>query len=493
MKKIIRLVIVIITISAAITGYSQYKKHKNRPEWRLTAVSTGNIREVVTATGTLNPSTLVEVGTEISGKIAKVFKDFNSNVKRGEILAKLDTENLETALESAQADVRKAQLNADDAKIDLDLQKELSKKEMGTAYDLQKAQNKYDQALLNLANSRFSLRKAEKNLQNAIITSPIDGVVVSRNVDEGQTVAASLNAPTLFVLANNLRQMQINAEIDEADIGKIRVGEAVEFRVDAFADEQFRGKVNQVRLSPSTTQNVVTYSVIIDVNNPQLKLLPGMTANVTIVVREKNNVVRIPETALRFRPSKELWKQFGLKWDDNLTAQTGRGGFRGRGEMGQMNPNASNDRAKPDSVKANGKDEKTETATNQRKRPDGFDERPDFSKMTPEQREAFRARMMSDQTRQSSSSNETTSGGQFNFDASSSMRERTRRGIVWVLENGKPKSVEVVTGLSDGNFTEVISGVTEGQELISGVTYKDPKQASANSRSAFTPGGFGPR
>jgi HlyD family secretion protein len=488
MKKAIRYAIIVIVLAALIIGYTQYRKNRNRPEWRLDTTSTGNIRELVTASGTLNPSSQVEVGTEISGKIAKIYKDFNSTVKRGDILAKLDTENLETALESSRADVRRAKLSSDDAKIDLDLQTELNRQGMGTDYDLLKARNKYEQTLQTLANARFSMQRAEKNLQNAIITSPIDGVIISRKVEEGQTVAASMSSPTLFIIANNLRKMQINADIDEADIGKIRVGEDVEFKVDAFAAEQFLGKVNQVRLSPTSSQNVVTYSVIIDVENPQLKLLPGMTANVTIIVKEKQNVLRIPETALRFKPSKELWKQFGLKWDDNLTAS-----LRGRGRSMQ-----NGEAAAPTGQAPAGESQAANSGQRQQM-PDSL--RAKLEKMTPEQRREFMQKMRGGEGRGKAGQDgkpseavegRNSTGGSFVFDANSSDRVRTTRNRVWVLENGKPKAIEVVTGLSDGNFAEVISGITEGQEFIAGVNYKNAKQASAANRSAFTPGGFGP-
>ena len=169
-----------------------------------------------------------------------------------------------------------------------------------------------------MANAQLSLQRAEKNLANAHITSPINGVIVSRDVDEGQTVAASLNSPTLFIIANNLESMQITAKVDEADIGKIQLGLPVEFNVDAYPRESFMGTVKQIRLNPTTESNVVTYSVIIDAANPERKLLPGMTTNVTFIIRAKQDVPRLPETATRFRPSKEIWELFGLKWDDEL-------------------------------------------------------------------------------------------------------------------------------------------------------------------------------
>ena len=189
---------------------------------------------------------------------------------------------------------------------------------MAAEYDLRKAEFRMQQAQQSLATARLNLQRAQKNLDNAYIKSPIDGVIVGRSVDEGQTVAASLNAPTLFKIANNLDKMQITANVDEADIGRIKVGLPVEFSVDAYTTMAFTGEVQQIRLNPVTEQNVVSYSVIIDAENPGRVLLPGMTTNVTIIVKSRQNTMRIPETATRFRPSKELWTLFGLKWEDDM-------------------------------------------------------------------------------------------------------------------------------------------------------------------------------
>lgn len=504
MKKVIRIAIILVIVASAIFAYSAYKKKQNKPEWRMGSLSQGNIRETVTASGTLNPSLLVNVGTEISGKIEKLYKDYNSNVVKGDLLAKLDTENLETSLESAQSDVQKAQIAVNDSKIDLDLQRELVKKDMSTDYEFQKAKNKYETTVQNLANARFALKRAEKNLQNAIIKSPIDGVIVSRNVDEGQTVAASLNAPTLFVIANNLRKMQINADIDEADIGKIKVGLPVEFRVDAYANERFEGKVNQVRLSPTSTQNVVTYSVIIDVDNSQMKLLPGMTANVTIIIREKEDVLRIPESAMLFKPSKELWKQFGLKWDDSLSENNRRGrrfqqgdGAPAEGSQNHAAMSRGQDNAKgniPDSIKAKFAKMTPEQRAAAREKMSKDGKKPDFSKMTDEQKATFRKKFAQSNADNKNASEANVNRGQFNFSANVFTRERQRKNQIWVLENGKPKAIEVITGLSDGNFAEVISGISENQEMIIGVNYKNAKQASAANKSVMpASGGFGPR
>ncbi|HQF81723.1 MAG TPA: efflux RND transporter periplasmic adaptor subunit [Candidatus Syntrophosphaera thermopropionivorans] len=225
---------------------------------------------------------------------------------------------------------------------------------MGSQYEMEKKLYTYQQAEQNLATAILKLKTAQKNLQNASITSPINGVVVSREVSEGQTVAATMSSPTLFKIANNLDIMEITAVVDEADIGKVRVGMPVEFTVDAYPEEQFYGTVNQIRLKSIVEQNVVSYNVIIDTDNPEHKLLPGMTTNVTIIIQSKEDVMRIPVTATRFLPSKEVWELFGLKWEDNLITKARRAAMQAASSqnsaktstMNAGNKNFSNGRPK---------------------------------------------------------------------------------------------------------------------------------------------------
>jgi HlyD family secretion protein len=423
MKKYIKYIIILMVIVISIVLWNNYRKAKYAPQWRTDNPSFGTIREVVTATGSLNPYILVNVGTEVSGKIEKLYKDFNDKVQKGELLAKLDTEILMTSLEASRGDLAKTITAMQDAKLDYDLLTELYEQDMTAEYEVTKARFKYETAQQNVANARLSLQRAEKNLANAHITSPIDGVIVSRDVDEGQTVAASLNSPTLFVIANNLDRMQITAGVDEADIGKITLGLPVEFSVDAYPSQKFYGTVQQIRLNPTTDSNVVTYNVIIDADNPQRKLLPGMTTNVTFIINAKDDVLRLPETTTRFRPSKELWELFGLKWsDDMLTA--GR-----KATQDMMAKAASVSKANPDSLGS---------------RPAGK-RKADF---------------------------ETVPAGSPN-----------RIAVVWILKNDVPQAVAVRTGVSDGAFVELIEGVSENDKLVTGVIYKDPKQAAANSGS----------
>ena len=245
-KKYLTYIIIVAVIIIAIVVFTQIKKKKNMPEWRTETPSIGTIREVVTATGSLNPTMLVEVGTEVSGKIEKLYKDFNDTVKKGDLLAKLDTDILTANLESARADVNKATIVRDDAKMEYETSKTLYEKGMGSQYEMEKNLYAYQQAEQNLANAILKLKTAQKNLQNASITSPINGVVVSREVSEGQTVAAAMSSPTLFKIANNLDLMQITAVVDEADIGKVKVGMPVEFTVDAYPEDNAKRAIKEI-------------------------------------------------------------------------------------------------------------------------------------------------------------------------------------------------------------------------------------------------------
>lgn len=445
MKKYLKYIVIAAVILAAIIVYVQIRKKANRPEWRSENPSVGTIREVVTATGSINPYILVEVGTEVSGKIEKIYKDFNDRVRNGDLLARLDTEILQTNLESAKAEVSKAKISENKARLDYQNYQDLVAKGYAPAYDLQQAEYTYRQAQQSLANANLTLQRAQKNLANASITSPIDGVVVSREVSEGQTVAASMNAPTLFTIANNLDLMEITANVDEADIGRIEVGMPVEFSVDAHAGEQFLGVVKQIRLKSTTEQNVVSYSVIINADNPEHKLLPGMTTNVTIIVQNKENVLRIPETATRFTPSKEVWELFGLKWEED---------FISNARKKAMESLFANREAP---ARGNGADGNAAGGRPSRR---GFDP----SKMP---------------------SRAALGGGMNGADG------RSSNAMIWVLKDKVPELIMVRTGVSDGAYQEVLSELDKDLQIITGVNYKDAAQATKNS--ALQQGRMGPR
>ena len=310
-------------------------------------VSRGDIVERVQATGTLEAVTTVDVGTQVSGVVQELYADFNSIVRKGQVIARLDPSILQVQIESQQANVVRAQADLDRLKVALvdaeqkyDRAKAMFAKELVPKTDLEAAELAVKSAdaqikssAASLTQSNASLNQAKVNLGYTVITSPIDGIVISRNVDPGQTVASSMNAPTLFVIAADLTKMQVVANIDESDVGRMRPGQVVSFRVDAYPTDTFIGAVEQVRLQPAVVQNVVVYSTVIAVPNPQLKLKPGMTATVGIEVARRNNALRVPTAAVRFRPTEAMFTVLNQPVPPEM--QRGAGGFAGgRGREG---------------------------------------------------------------------------------------------------------------------------------------------------------------
>src|SRR5213596_3276800 len=270
--------------------------------YQTATVTRGPITQAVTATGTLNPVVNVQVGSQVSGNIAKLFADFNSQVKAGQTVAQIDPMLFQAAVTQAEGDVANAQAALELAKVNATRTQQLFNQKNSSQQDLDTANANLHQAEANVKIKQGALDKAKADLDHCTITSPIDGVVISRNVDVGQTVAASLQAPIIFQIANDLTKMQIDSNVAEADVGAVSVDQDVDFTVDAFPTRTFHGKVVQVRNAPITVQNVVTYDTVIGVNNADLKLKPGMTANVSIVVAHKDNVLQIKNAALRYRP-----------------------------------------------------------------------------------------------------------------------------------------------------------------------------------------------
>lgn len=305
-KKWMLIVACVVVLAAIVYALMGGKKEAPVMDYETARVEKATIGNSVTATGTIEPVTKVEVGTQVSGIIDKIYVDYNSVVHKGQIIAELDKTNLMSELNSAKS-------NLAGAKSDLDYQR-ANYKRIKALYDKELVSgNEYDTALLSLrqAESTYAQRKeavskAQTNLGYAIITSPIDGIIISKAVEEGQTVAASYSTPTLFTIAQDLTDMRVIADVDEADIGEVEVGQRVSFTVDAYPGETFEGKVTQVRLEATTESNVVTYEVVISASNKDLKLKPGLTANVTIFTLERNNIVSVPTKALRFTPTKEM-------------------------------------------------------------------------------------------------------------------------------------------------------------------------------------------
>ena len=318
MKKNIIIVSIIVIVILLTTGaFMLFKNRENGPKFKMDKVTTGDIKATVTATGTMNAVVNVLVGTQVSGTIKTLYVDFNSPVKKGQILAQIDPATFQAQVEQAKANLILAKANVEkaeaalvDAKRTMERNKVLFARNFIARSDLDTSETNYQSAAAQLsaskaqvAQAKAALDFAETNLRYTRIISPVDGIVISRNVDVGQTVAASFQTPTLFNIAQDLTKMQIDTNVDEADIGKIKVDQPVEFTVDAYSDTTFMGKVSEVRNAPTTIQNVVTYNVVVKVDNPELKLKPGMTANVSIILADKKGVFRIPNAALRFRPA----------------------------------------------------------------------------------------------------------------------------------------------------------------------------------------------
>lgn len=279
---------------------------KPAPTYSTEKVERKDISTTITATGTIEPVTKVEVGTQVSGIIAKIYVDYNTEVHKGQVIAELDKTNLMSELASARSNLANAQSNLNYQKSNYDRYQQLYSKGLISANDFENARLNYEQALQQVNVQKQSVQKAQTNLGYATITAPIDGVVLSREVEEGQTVAAAMSTPTLFYIAQDLTNMRVIANIDEADIGGVVEGQRVTFAVDAYPDDVFTGAVTQVRQNATTSSNVVTYEVVISAPNKELKLKPGLTANVTIYTMEKKDVLAVSNKALRFAPNEAI-------------------------------------------------------------------------------------------------------------------------------------------------------------------------------------------
>jgi len=421
-----RSIVVLLLIVAAIGGGGfalyRWQKAQAKPpvEFETARIDRGRVVARVTATGTLSALVTVQVGTQVSGRIEKLFVDFNSEVKAGQLIAKLEPQLFQAAVDqtranyvAAQGGLAKAEAQARDAKRQFDRAKGLLDRKLVAQADFDTAEANLDVANAQIsmakgtiAQAKAALNQSLVNLQYTKIVSPTDGVVISRSVDVGQSVAASLQAPTLFVIAQDLRKMQVDTSVTEADIGKLKPGMSATFTVDAFPG-RFRGKVRQIRNSATTVQNVVTYDAVIDVDNPELKLRPGMTANVTFIWAEKDDVLRVPNAALRFRPTAEIFTELKMPVPPGLTA-TGPG--RAPRPSGGTAPGAGPPAGGPVGPAAGG-------AARMR----GAD-----GKRGDEQ------------------------------------AERT----LWLLRDGRPESAMVKTGATDGSLTEIEGSVHEGDLAV---------------------------
>ena len=316
----------VIVLTAIGLWYAKLR-HDNTPQYQTTPVARGDLTQLVTATGQLNPVTNVQVGCQISGTIARLYADWNSPVTNGQLVAQIDPSVYLANLHQTEGDLANAQAALELTKVNAVRAQELYETKLIPHSDYDQAMANLHQAEATIQMKQATVEKSRVDLEHCTIYSPVDGMVISRSVDVGQTVAASFNAPVLFVIANDLTKMQIDANVAEADVGGVENQQNVDFTVDAFPNRTFHGEVVQVRNSPLTVQNVVTYDTVIAVNNPDLKLKPGMTANVSVVIAEHNDVLRVPNSALRFHPPE-------AGPSTNAAPRTGGGGPRPGGAPG---------------------------------------------------------------------------------------------------------------------------------------------------------------
>ena len=318
MKKIVTIIIAIAVIVGAFFFFRSGDKKVTTYE--TVELKKGSINNTVTATGTIEPITKVDVGTQVSGTISHIYVDYNSVVTKGQLLAELDRKLLEAELKSEMANLKSSKSEFEYQDKNFKRLHQLHEKNLISETEYEEALYQYEKAQQAYEKAQATLVKAQSNLDYATIYSPIDGVVLSREVEEGQTVAASFETPTMFTIANDLIKMQVIADVDEADIGQVLEGQRVTFTVDAFPDDTFEGDVTQVRLNPTTESNVVTYEVVIDAPNPELKLKPGLTANITVYTMEKNDILLAPLKAFRFTPETDPENP-----QTTLAPQTGKG------------------------------------------------------------------------------------------------------------------------------------------------------------------------
>lgn len=472
-----KLLVVIVLVGAGITayGYLGFNTTEFVPDVSTVTLARGDVVDTVGATGALEAVTTVQVGSQVSGIIEELNADFNSIVRAGDVIARLEPSLFETQVEQgranlarSEADVERLRVTLEDAEAQLARSEDLSSRELISTTELEAAQVAVRSAAAQLKSadasviqSRASLNQNEVNLGHTIITAPIDGIVIARQVDAGQTVAAGMSAPELFIIAEDLTQMQVIANIDESDVGRIRRGQPVTFTVDAYAAEEFEGTVSQIRLEPVVVQNVVTYATVIDVPNNELKLKPGMTATVTLEIARSENVLRVPNAALRFRPTPDMFAALNQPVPEIL--QRGGGGGEGRtarsGEgRGGGGSGSGGGPGGPGGGFANMSDADRQAM------------RERMQSMTPEQRAEFFAGRGGgrgggpggsgaprQRSNQSTEAVATVDRGATTIDALFAPLEVTETsGRVWTLDGDMLRPVEVRLGVTDGTSTELL-------------------------------------
>jgi HlyD family secretion protein len=457
LKKSILSIVGVVVL--AIAGYFLFlRSAPAKYDFRFDQVSKGDITTTVTATGNINAVVSVDVGTQVSGIISKLYADFNSVVKEGQVIAQIDSTFLVQAVHDAEANLARAQSQLAESKRVLDREKVLVEKRLDPQINLDAALTAYESNSASVKQADATVERAKINLAYSTIYAPIDGVVINRQVNVGQTVAASFSSPTLYTIVNDLRKMQVLATIGEVDIGGISVGQQATFTVDAYPDETFKGMVSQIRLAPVTVQNVVNYTVVIAVNNDRLKLMPGMTANVNVLVASASDVLRVPNMALRFQPSGDLIDTTGA------ASTNGRRFSHAMGDSGGSE-NSSGRRG---------------------------DTQPGMRRRLQDSTSAVPDSVVSIVQVAARPAEQTKFGIVQTFPE---FEKRTDaplagRGRVWIVSStGKLKAMPVVTGITDGKYTEVTSHVLKpGDQVVLGVI-NSTATAGTQTRSPLTGGG----
>ncbi len=469
MKSWLKWLFIIVVLAGAGGGWFWYSKRSDTkaPQYRTAQATRGDLTQAVTASGQLNPIINVQVGSQVSGIIEKLFADFNSTVTNGQILAQLDPATFQASLKQSEGELANAQAALQLARINARRAEDLLKNALipQAEYDTTLATLQQAQALVTIREA--ATERARVDLARTTIYAPIDGIVISRNVDVGQTVAASFSAPTLFVIANDLSKMQINAMVSEADVGGVEDGQRVEFTVDAFPYRTFEGKVTQIRNSPVTNQNVVAYDTVIDVNNRDSKLKPGMTANVKIVIAERESAVAVPNAALRFRPPETILSQ--------RPSQSTSSGANQTRTVASASPTGagSGPTASQGAGTGGGSDGGGGRGGN---------------------REAMRSEM-------GRFGSPEGGGGRRRERGAGGGGERAASRTVYVLSNAEStdgkaaqptlKPVQVKVGISDGSQTEIIDGLKEGDVVVLGLAVAEPANAQRPGGPGGPPNPFG--
>ncbi len=426
------------TVAAVILfSFSSCRKGNSAYTFETSVAKKGSIINTITASGTIQADTTVSVGTQVSGVIKKIYVDFNSVVKKGQLLAELDKTPLETQVQQAEASLEDSRSEVDFQRATFERYKALIDKKLVAQADFDQVKYNYDKAMANLKTAQAGYDKAVVNLNYASIFSPISGVILNRAVDQGQTVAASFNTPTLFSIGNDLMHMQVQANVDEADIGMVQPGQPVSFTVEAFPTETFKGDVRQIRLQPVVTSNVVTYTVIVNAPNPGEKLMPGMTANITVLVQKVDSVMLVPGKALRFTPDAAFLADYFKKnpppWAQKNGSQGVQGQERASGQQGSSEQGGS-------PVAAQG-------------------------------------------VTQAASPFETPAGEQ----------TWKKPSVVWVRNGDKIHRKRVTIGVSDLSNTEIKSGLEPGDTVILSMTLASGKASAAAKTSTTSTSPFMPQ